>query len=415
MNTLTRTIAAATMLAGGLLASTAYATDLRVTVWVSAKEQLDMLNGFAAGFKKTHPDVNVTFESIPAANYTQKLTLEIAGGNTPDLGWIMEDSAPTFEQAGVLMDLAPTLKNTPDYDFADFSAPAMGLWQNNGKVYAIPFSTSPFLIYYNKTLFDQARVEDPEQLAAKGEWTMDKFREVAKAIKDATGVYGFEFKDGQGYESRVMHAIMPPIRAYGGDAWVNGQCGLDTDQAVAAMTVLHDMVFKDKSIVPPGDQSDFFAGAAAMTINQISRVPTLKTANFKWGLAPLPTGPAGAAPIIGQAAIAVFASGKNAQIAADFAAYMTNKQNVATMAKFFPPARKSVLADKAFLTSNPAISAAQMQYVADGIANGKVLPSNVKSPQILAAMAPKIDAFWKADADPKQAMQAVCSVVKPLL
>ena len=32
------------------------------------------------------------------------------------------------------------------------------------------------------------------------------------------------------------------------------------------------MVFKDKSIVPPGDQGDYFSGNAAMTINQISRV-----------------------------------------------------------------------------------------------------------------------------------------------
>jgi multiple sugar transport system substrate-binding protein len=403
------------MLATSVLATSAYAVDLRVTVWTGSAPQIAMLNGFADGFKKTHPDVNIKFETIPAADYTQKLTLQIAGGNTPDLGWIMEDSAPTFEQAGVLMDLAPVLKATPGYDLADFSAPAMGLWTAGDKIYGIPFSTSPFMIYFNKTLFDQAKLEDPTQLAAKGEWTMDKFRATAKALKDKTGVYGFEFKDGQGYESRMMHAIMPAIRVYGGDAWTNHQCGLDTPQAIAAMTLLHDMVFKDKSIVPPGDQDDFFAGNAAMTINQISRVPTLATAKFKWGIAPLPTGPAGASPVIGQAAFVAFAQGKNPKLAADFLAYVTDKQNVATMAKYFPPARKAVLDDPAFVNGNPAIPPDQMKYVAEAIANGKVLPSNAKSPQILAAMAPRIDAFWKPDADVTQSLKAVCAAIQPLL
>ena len=48
---------------------------------------------------------------------------------------------------------------------------------------------------------------------------MAKFQEVAKKLTAANGKFGFEFKDGQGYDSRIMHALMPPIRAYGGDVW----------------------------------------------------------------------------------------------------------------------------------------------------------------------------------------------------
>ena len=43
-----------------------------------------MLNGIAESFKATHPDVTVTFETIPPADYTQKLTFQLAGGNPPD-------------------------------------------------------------------------------------------------------------------------------------------------------------------------------------------------------------------------------------------------------------------------------------------------------------------------------------------
>jgi multiple sugar transport system substrate-binding protein len=272
------------------------------------------------------------------------------------------------------------------------------------------------MIYYNKAMFDKAGLDDPLALAAKGEWNMDKFQEVAKKLTEANpGKWGFEFKDGEGYASRVMHALMPPIRAYGGDAWANGECGFDKPEAVAAVTQLHDMVFKDKSIVPPGEQGDYFSGNSAMTINQISRASKMPEAGFAWGIAPLPAGPGGESPVIGQAAIVVFDQGKQKELAAEFVAHMTNKENVATMAQFFPPARKSVLETDAFINSNKLIPADQMKNLSAAISAGKVLPSHEKSPQILAAMAPRIDGLWKADANVEESLKAVCAAIEPLL
>jgi multiple sugar transport system substrate-binding protein len=265
-------------------------------------------------------------------------------------------------------------------------------------------------------MFDKAGLDDPLALAAKGEWNMDKFQEVAKKLTEANpGKWGFEFKDGEGYASRVMHALMPPIRAYGGDAWANGECGFDKPEAVAAVTQLHDMVFKDKSIVPPGEQGDYFSGNSAMTINQISRASKMPEAGFAWGIAPLPSGPGGESPVIGQAAIVVFDQGKQKDLAAEFVAHMTNKENVATMAQFFPPARKSVLESDAFINSNKLIPADQMKNLGAAIAAGKVLPSHEKSPQIVAAMAPKVDTLWKPDADVEESLKAVCAAIQPLL
>jgi multiple sugar transport system substrate-binding protein len=402
-------------LALGLMSSAALAAELRVTIWTGNAAHLAMLNGFAQSFKATHPDVTVRFETIPPGDYTQKLTFQLAGGNPPDLGWMMEDAASTFAKAGVLEDLAPTLNAAKGYDFADLSAPAMGLWQGNGKVWGVPFSTSPFVIFYNKKMFDKAGLETPLELAAKGQWDMTKFQEVAAKLKQANGKWGFEFKDGQGYDTRIMHALMPPIRAYGGDVWANKECGFDKPEAVAAVQQLHDMVFKDQSIAPPGETGDYFSGNSAMTINQISRASLMEKAGFEWGIAPLPTGPAGESPVIGQAGIVLFTAGRQKDIAADFVAHMTNKENVATMAQFFPPARISVLNSPGFVSSNKLIPAEQMKVVANAIAKGKVLPSHEKSPQILAAMKPRIDALWRADANVEQSLKAVCAAIRPLL
>lgn len=399
-----------------MMSPQAFATDLRMTVWTGSDAHLKMFNSIAESFKATHPDVNVKFETVPVNDYTQKLTFQVAGGNPPDIAWMMEDAAPAFENAGLLMDLGPTLKATEGYDFADFSQPAMALWQKGETVYGVPFSTSPFMIYYNKDMFDKAGLEDPLTLAAKGEWNMNKFQEVAKKLTEANpGKWGFEFKDGEGYASRMTHALLPPIRAYGGDIWSNRECGFDKPQAVAAVKQLHDMVFKDKSIVPPGEQGDYFSGRSAMTINQISRASKMPEAGFKWGIAPLPTGPGGEAPVIGQAGLVVFAQGKNKKVAAEFVAHMTNKQNVATMAQFFPPARKSVLDSDAFTNSNKLIPPEMMKQVAAAIAKGRVHPAHEKSPQILAAMAPRVDALWKANADVNAAIKGICSAIQPLL
>jgi multiple sugar transport system substrate-binding protein len=407
---------AASLLAIGLAATPALAQELRFTVWTGNEAHLAMLNGFAESFRETHPDVTVTFETIPAADYTQKLTFQLAGGNAPDAGWLMEDAAPAFAGAGVIEDLAPTLSTAEGYDFADFSEPALGLWTDGDKVWGVPFSTSPFVIFYNKEMFDAAGLEDPLTLAGNGEWDMAKFQEVAKALTEANpGKWGFEFKDGQGYDSRIMHALMPPIRAYGGDAWSDGECGFDDPEAVAAVQQLHDMVFADGSIVPPGEQGDFFSGNAAMTINQISRASLMADAGFDWGIAPLPTGPGGEAPVIGQAGIAVFAAGDQKELAAEFVAHMTNKENVAIAAQFFPPARQSVLESDAFITSNALIPAEQMRIVADAITKGEVLPASEQSPQILAAMKPRIDALWREDADVEASMEAVCTAIQPFL
>jgi multiple sugar transport system substrate-binding protein len=111
----------------------------------------------------------------------------------------------------------------------------------------------------------------------------------------------------------------------------------------------------------------------------------------------------------------VFAKGKNTKIAAEFVAHMTNKENVTTMAQFFPPARKSVLEAPAFINGNKLIAPEMMKNVAAAIAKGRVHPAHEKAPQILAAMAPRVDALWKADADVDAAIKGICAAIAPQL
>lgn len=404
------------VLAAGPAAQSADLTTLRFTIWSGNQAHLDLLNGIAAAYRTTHPNVDVRFDVVPFSDYVQKITIQIASGTAPDLGWLLETSAPTFINAGVLADASVSLKGDRSYAFEDLSTPALELWVQKGAVYGVPFSTSPFIVFFNRDLFKAAKLTPPDQLPARG-WTWDALRRSAYAITRTagSGIYGFESVDGQGYDVRVWHTLMPVVRAYGGDAWAAGACGLSSAEAVRAVQFYHDMIFKDRSVVPPGEQGDFFSGRSAMTITQLSRVSKLEGAKFSWGIAPLPAGPSGQVAVIGQAAIVVFAKSAHRAEAVDFLKFMTNAENTAKMAKFFPPARASVLSSRDFLTANPLVSPEQMKIVADGIRTGKVLPSHANYPRIEAAARPVFDRLWRADADVRSVLGDVCGVIQPLL
>ena len=393
--------------------------DLRFTVWSGNEDHLNMLNGFVAAFQEAQPNVTIQFDTIPFTDYIPKVTLQLAGSNPPDGGWLLETSAPTFVQSGVLADLKPFLAD-PAYDYADFSESALELWVADDAVYGVPFSTSPFLILYNRDMFEAAGLQTPNELAAEGKWTWDAFAAAAKAIAEDTpaGVYGYDTLDAQGYEVRTLHNLIPIIRAYGGDAWdvAGTTCLLNSPESVAAVQRYHDMIFVDHSVVPPGEQADFYSGSAGMTIGQLSRVAKLKDAAFNWDVAPLPAGSAGEVAVIGQAALVAFETSPHKDVAAEFIAFMTNKENVATMAQFFPPARISILESGAMLDANPLVDPASMeQAVVSANKAGAVLPFHVEFPNIDPAARAEFDNLWSPEADVEAVLNAVCEAISPFM
>ena len=384
--------------------------SMTIATWTSNPDQIALLDSFVQGFAAQKGiEIDATFESIPFAEYNTKLSLELQGQNGPDLFWVLETAAPAFIESGLLANLNDGMKA---YDPQDISSDALELWSKDGNVYAIPFSTSPFFILYNEDLFAKAGVKTPEQYAAEGAWDWEAFKMASKTIKEKTGVWGFQTVDGQGYDARILHNLAPIVRSYGGDFWTDdGQVLINSDASVAAVQLFHDMVYQDVSVVPPGNQSDFFAGNAAMTVGQISRVSKLNDASFAWGIAPMPSGPEGKSPVIGQAAIGAHSKGKQAALASELVAYMTNKDSVAAMSGIWPPARKSVLESEAFLTSNKSVSKEQMQNaVAASIKTGRVLPSHVKYPQIEVESKMVFDKLWQKNADVGAILDEVAAV-----
>lgn len=158
-------------LAHGSVAWAQDAVNLRMTVWSGNEAHLAMFNEIAEGFKQTHPNVTVTFEPLPFDSYTTTLTTQIAGGNPPDLAWILETTAADFVNSGALAPLSEAFAATEGYEIEDVSEQATALWTRDGELYAYPFSTSPFAIFVNNDLITAAGAQTPAELIAAGEWT----------------------------------------------------------------------------------------------------------------------------------------------------------------------------------------------------------------------------------------------------
>src|ERR1700755_21082 len=61
-------------------------------------------------FEKSHPNITVTVEQIPYPDYEDKLTSEFTSGSGPDLFWVNTPFLAQFEQAHVMLNLAPLIR-----------------------------------------------------------------------------------------------------------------------------------------------------------------------------------------------------------------------------------------------------------------------------------------------------------------
>jgi multiple sugar transport system substrate-binding protein len=390
---------------------------LRMSVWTSNEDQLALLDDIAEAYAAQEPSVDgVEFESRAPDEYTTALTTQLAGGNAPDLGWVFEQDAKQFIASGALVDVGPDLRADEEYGLDDFVESALDLWVDGDGVYAYPFSTSPFGIFYNADHFESAGASTPDELIADGDWTWERLAEVAAEVVDsgeARGGFGFQRFD---YQEWASLAII--WRAFGANAWsADGtQCQLADPEMVDAMTFFHDMVFEAGAHPGPGTSADFFAGESAMIAAQIGRASLLADVDYEWGLVPLPSGPAGDAAVIGQAGMGVFSASDNHEAATGFLKFLTNAENGARLAQFWPPPRTSLLSAELLAETNPLLSEEQLeQVVVAGIQNGEVLPSHPNQAQLSDTVRAELDALWRADADPTEVLAQTCEAAAPLL
>ena len=394
---------------GGAVAQT---TSLRFSTWAGG-DALALLQQLAKEYGEKNPNVNVTVEVTPFADYARKIAVQMASNDAPDVGWLAERDVPAFIASKAVVDLSRTL-NAPAFKLSDYPLSTLGLWKRGGGIYGVPFSNSPQVLFYNKDLFQKAGVPDPMQQYARGTWDYASFQAASRAIKNATGVFGARVMrlDPKAWNSGTLAVLW----SYGGGVYDKDfKCTLNSPASMRGFQLMHDMMFKDASMPRPGDQTTFESGRIGMYPDNISYSAQMRDVNFKWGVAPLPKGPAGRVTQLGQAGYVVFSKSSKQAQATDFLAYLSSPDVMARTARFFPPPRASVLGSNAYLSSNPMIPAASLKTsLLSQIPSARVFITDENFPKANDLITSGVERLLQPNADIKSTLDGLCRQVDGL-
>lgn len=194
-------------------------------------------------YNASQSEIFVKATYLPAGDYETKIITMLAGGAKLDcyMQKRQVDMFPNYKN-GFIEPLDNYIKKYK-YDINSIKAylPQVTI---DGKIMAIPFRGAGYYTYYNKKIFADAGAPTPDVYVEKGEWTWDKFAEVARKL--ATG------------DGRVYGAVMYiwPICSYQpsqqhGDSFIDAKGNLDFDPEVLKYSLeLRRQLEKEKAIIP---------------------------------------------------------------------------------------------------------------------------------------------------------------------
>ena len=152
---------------------------IQVSFWdATTTERMDRL---IEGFKKVAPWITIDLVDIPSADYTTKLSVMLNGGSDVDAFFIKDaDTTPALAAKGQLEDLSEYIKRD-NIDLSIYNGVAEN-FQMDGKTVALPASSSYYILYYNKDIFDKNNIEYPTN-----DMTWTEFEELAGTVTSGTG------------------------------------------------------------------------------------------------------------------------------------------------------------------------------------------------------------------------------------
>lgn len=144
--------------------------------------------GVKAGFEEKYPNITIEWVTAPYGEITNQVINMAGGGDKVDILFGDQNWTPTLEDAGLSVPVDQVL--TEEY-LSDFYPGALESCKVNGEVYSLPICISPFILYCNTDLFEQAGL-DPNTPPA----TYDEMLAMAEALSqlrtaDGSQVYPF--------------------------------------------------------------------------------------------------------------------------------------------------------------------------------------------------------------------------------
>ena len=270
----------------------------KIEVFLVKSPRGDLLTKYHKEFEDL-TGITVSSEMIPEQQQRQKAVIEFNSGNTSFdvIAISYHVQKRLFGKNKWLEDIRPMMADKtlldPNLDFNDFAKGGLNYaTQADGRIDSLPLNLDPWVVYYNKELFDAKNLTYPKTFA--------EMVDVAGRLNDpGKGVAGFV---GRGLKNANVPVWSSFLLGYGG-AFVDGKGKLltDTQEAIDAAKMYQTLLAKYGPQGVAGfnwneAQSLFLQGKAAMWLDGIGFAqpledPTKSRIVGKVGYGVMPAGP----------------------------------------------------------------------------------------------------------------------------
>lgn len=382
-------------------------TVLKVTTW-----NYDTTPEFGALFKafeKAHPNVDVQAVDIPSDDYDTKVTTMMSSGDTTDI-LTMKNllSYSNYALRNQLVDETSHIKTLDTKPAADTYA----MYKVNGKTYAQPYRNDFWVLYYNKKLFKENNIPDPNT------WTWDEYVKYAKQLTDTSkGQYGT-------YQHIWRSTIQAIAAAQNGKNLLKPSYAFEKpyyDRALDLQKSKAQMDYGTAKSTKVTYQSQFEGSKAAMMYMGTWYMGGLLaninkgTTNVDWGIAPIPqkTGAKKVTTFGSPTAFAINNKSKNKKVAQEFLDFASGKKGAEVVAKIgIVPAYKTAAINKLYFAVKgmPTDSLSKKAFSPDKIA--VEFPVAKDGPAIDKILQEEHDLIMTGDETPTTAIKNMESRVK---
>jgi multiple sugar transport system substrate-binding protein len=350
-------------------------------------EELNAFRDVASAFEKVEPDVTVKLiEASDREDLLARLSTSFAGGTPPDLFLLNYRFYGQFAARNVLEPIEDRLDDSDAFEEDDFYPQALEAFRFDGELICLPQNISSLVVYYNRDLFRQAKVPEPEP-----GWSWDEM--VQKAIKltrDTNGDGDID-QHGLGVEPSIIR-IAPFVWSNGGelvdDEDAPTRFTLDTPEATEAMQKFFDLrrehlvIPSEQEVEAEDDETRFQNGREAMVLSSRRATPAFRTITaFDWDVAPLPRHEEEAG-ILHSDAYCLTRASENKDAAWAFMEFALGEegQRITARSGRTVPSLKSVAQSNAFL--DPSLKPAHSEVFIDGIPAIRRVPTISTWPEI---------------------------------
>ena len=161
------------------------AVTISYACWDS--NQAELIRKMADEFEAENPNIKIDIQVNGWADYWVMLEAAATGQSLPDTFWMHSNNIFYYGSNDQLLDLTDYIQKSDLVDLSNYPEGLNSIYNINGKQYAIPKDYDTIGLWYNKTLFDEAGIEYPND-----SWTWDDLYDAAKKLTKPDGSqYGF--------------------------------------------------------------------------------------------------------------------------------------------------------------------------------------------------------------------------------